>query len=102
MCGRGGGGGGYVVFFFFFKQKTAYEMCGRNWSSDVCSSDLFPQRSGFAEGTVGRLPTDSLQNSGLSASLPKTTAHPAEDAHGQYLVICLRTNDLHLDRKSVV
>ena len=29
-----------VFFFFFFKQKTAYEMCGRDWSSDVCSSDL--------------------------------------------------------------
>ena len=29
-----------VLFFFFFKQKTAYEMCGRDWSSDVCSSDL--------------------------------------------------------------
>ena len=28
------------IFFFFFKQKTAYEMCGRDWSSDVCSSDL--------------------------------------------------------------
>ena len=29
---------------FFFKQKTAYEMCGRDWSSDVCSSDLSPHR----------------------------------------------------------
>ena len=29
-----------TFFFFFFKQKTAYEMCGRDWSSDVCSSDL--------------------------------------------------------------
>ena len=29
------------IFFFFFKQKTAYEMCGRDWSSDVCSSDLY-------------------------------------------------------------
>ena len=36
----GGGGGGVCCFFFFFKQKTAYEMCGRDWSSDVCSSDL--------------------------------------------------------------
>ena len=27
--------------FFFFKQKTAYEMSLRDWSSDVCSSDLF-------------------------------------------------------------
>src|SRR3546814_1134410 len=25
---------------FFFKQKTAYEMRIRDWSSDVCSSDL--------------------------------------------------------------
>src|SRR3546814_8099466 len=27
--------------FFFFKQKTAYEMRIRDWSSDVCSSDLY-------------------------------------------------------------
>src|SRR5216110_718727 len=26
--------------FFFFKQKTAYEISSRDWSSDVCSSDL--------------------------------------------------------------
>src|SRR3546814_11318235 len=29
------------AFFFFFKQKTAYEMRISDWSSDVCSSDLF-------------------------------------------------------------
>src|ERR1043166_7951432 len=28
------------IFFFFFKQKTAYEFPKRDWSSDVCSSDL--------------------------------------------------------------
>ena len=28
--------------FFFFKQKTAYEIKECDWSSDVCSSDLFP------------------------------------------------------------
>src|SRR3546814_6070140 len=27
--------------FVFFKQKTAYEMRISDWSSDVCSSDLF-------------------------------------------------------------
>src|ERR1043166_9200423 len=27
-------------FFFLFKQKTAYEIPKRDWSSDVCSSDL--------------------------------------------------------------
>src|SRR3546814_10327591 len=30
-----------VRCFFFFKQKTAYEMRISDWSSDVCSSDLF-------------------------------------------------------------
>ena len=29
-------------FVFFFKQKTAYEIVSRDWSSDVCSSDLHP------------------------------------------------------------
>src|SRR3546814_2944746 len=35
------------VFCFFFKQKTAYEMRISDWSSDVCSSDLFER--GFVE-----------------------------------------------------
>src|SRR3546814_5777757 len=30
-----------VVIVFFFKQKTAYEMRISDWSSDVCSSDLW-------------------------------------------------------------
>src|SRR3546814_735572 len=32
--------GGLSSLFFFFKQKTAVEMRIRDWSSDVCSSDL--------------------------------------------------------------
>src|SRR3546814_7359065 len=33
---------GYMLMFvFFFKQKTAYEMRISDWSSDVCSSDLW-------------------------------------------------------------
>src|SRR3546814_7768171 len=32
----------FVFFYvFFFKQKTAYEMRISDWSSDVCSSDLY-------------------------------------------------------------
>src|SRR3546814_2608247 len=39
--------------FVFFMQKTAYEMRIRDWSSDVCSSDL-PVAAGFVvEGAVG-------------------------------------------------
>src|SRR3546814_1475895 len=32
------------VVVLFFKQKTAYEMRISDWSSDVCSSDLFQLR----------------------------------------------------------
>src|SRR3546814_8882418 len=39
---------------FFFKQKTAYEMRISDWSSDVCSSDLFLRQSSYGlSGGVG-------------------------------------------------
>ena len=48
----------FGIVFFFFKQKTAYEMCGRDWSSDVCSSDLRDggrgERDGWREGGMER------------------------------------------------
>src|ERR1043165_6770489 len=40
--------------FFFFKQKTAYEIRPRDWSSDVCSSDLGWAVGIFVSGLVLR------------------------------------------------
>src|SRR3546814_3401469 len=41
---------------FFFKQKTAYEMRIRDWSSDVCSSDLFgPNLENIRQAFGGRV-----------------------------------------------
>src|SRR6266498_3097977 len=31
---------GWLVFFFFFSSRRRHTRCGRDWSSDVCSSDL--------------------------------------------------------------
>src|SRR6266699_7203897 len=31
----------YFVFFFFFSSRRRHTRCGRDWSSDVCSSDLW-------------------------------------------------------------
>src|SRR2546429_3761669 len=31
---------GVVVFFFFFSSRRRHTRCSRDWSSDVCSSDL--------------------------------------------------------------
>src|SRR3546814_3966594 len=45
----------------FFKQKTAYEMRISDWSSDVCSSDLFhlPRAIGLVQRHAGGF-ADSL------------------------------------------
>src|SRR3546814_2668385 len=45
------------MFVFFFKQKTAYEMRISDWSSDVCSSDLLPDR--FTQWSSAVLATGS-------------------------------------------
>src|SRR3546814_276710 len=47
----------FVFIFFFFNQKTAYEMRISDWSSDVCSSDLYYYKrfcEQFFEGAVMR------------------------------------------------
>src|SRR3546814_14093704 len=57
---------------FFFKQKTAYEMRISDWSSDVCSSDLFPP------GKAGD------QGDGVGGML---CAHVGTRRHGGQLVV---------------
>src|ERR1044071_4987340 len=59
--------------FFFFKQKTAYEISTRDWSSDVCSSDLFCAR------TMARLP-DTPKPEMMSVVLHEA-AHNLGPAH---------------------
>src|SRR5213075_1816591 len=48
----------FFFFFFFFKQKTAYEITRRDWSSDVCSSDLLTPLALVTLGVVA--PPDVL------------------------------------------
>src|SRR2546422_7544102 len=52
---------GYCYFFFFFSSRRRHTRCSRDWSSDVCSSDLFGWRR-FANrrelaGCLGLAPT---------------------------------------------
>src|SRR3546814_16512562 len=51
--------------FFFFKQKTAYEMRISDWSSDVCSSDLW---------TLARVPFSAASASRADSSLAASTS----------------------------
>src|SRR5690554_7573625 len=36
---------------FFFSSRRRHTRCGRDWSSDVCSSDLRPQRQRWLSAT---------------------------------------------------
>src|SRR3546814_8443061 len=46
------------LLFFVFKQKTAYELRMSDWSSDVCSSDLFAYRNVPPPALPPRPPAD--------------------------------------------
>src|SRR3546814_6283801 len=46
------------LIFFFFKQKTAYEMRISDWSSDVCSSDLWFANAAYSERRNARRQAD--------------------------------------------
>src|SRR2546429_2500185 len=78
-----------LFFFFFFSSRRRHTRCSRDWSSDVCSSDLhvteldvgslrsrtpfgLVERDGLAGGRVGKRPAGggiphcSLQRGGRS------------------------------------
>src|SRR5213594_3490164 len=56
----------FFFFFFFFKQKTAYEISVRDWSSDVCSSDLDLEAGVYLEEVEGaRGVQDELDGAGV-------------------------------------
>src|SRR3546814_11467583 len=62
--------------FFFFKQKTAYEMRISDWSSDVCSSDLY-LRDGQAVRKFEELLGRGIEHDGGGAMGHLRHAHSA-------------------------
>src|SRR2546429_10002259 len=57
-----------VLVFFFFSSRRRHTRCSRDWSSDVCSSDL-------TTGTLESLESSDTIADGLRASLsPRTFA----------------------------
>src|SRR5687768_18269078 len=50
----------FICFFFFFSSRRRHTRCSRDWSSDVCSSDLAAEsQRGFGAHTAKR---DRTQN----------------------------------------
>src|SRR3546814_4258137 len=58
--------------FFFFKQKTAYEMRISDWSSDVCSSDLFHSSRWSTTCATSSAPSLLAGSTAAPASRPTT------------------------------
>src|SRR2546429_4153921 len=65
----------YVLFFFFFSSRRRHTRCSRDWSSDVCSSDLSLldiESAGFAASSCldrGQAqPTPTLLTAGRDGS----------------------------------
>src|SRR2546422_7315117 len=47
------------VFFFFFSSRRRHTRCSRDWSSDVCSSDLTPHLAAARRLRAIELPQDA-------------------------------------------
>src|SRR3546814_5172913 len=86
----------YIVFFF--KQKTAYEVRISDWSSDVCSSDLFVgdnpikpvkfARGGIARARRGGIPAILAEGGHDEAVIP--LSGPYAPRGGSPMVIVLQ------------
>src|SRR3546814_11409517 len=78
---------GWWMLCFLFKQKTAYEMRISDWSSDVCSSDLFSARGRDMAANAGAvdhvLPVvgQAQVDQCLKQGIPDTLLGPATEAH---------------------
>src|SRR4030042_4057762 len=84
--------GVYVFFVFFFPSRRRHTRCSRDWSSDVCSSDLCLPLPGlsivhparfkldllniiFGEGMSSRLFTEIRDRLGLAYSIQSYADH---------------------------
>src|SRR5438128_12108027 len=51
----------HLFFFFFFSSRRRHTRCYRDWSSDVCSSDLWTSAAlGDQQAEVQRIALDPL------------------------------------------
>ena len=70
--------GQHRVVFFFCKQKTAYEIRNCDWSSDVCSTDLYTHYS-TTSARCSSLPLQPTTPAHFP-SLPLKTTTPARNS----------------------
>src|SRR2546429_5914375 len=94
----------YFCFFFFFSSRRRHTRCSRDWSSDVCSSDLFPpwcRPQGCRELELicigHRLETRAVRvTSWLEDRDRKSTRLNSSHGYISYAVFCLKKKNKRL------
>src|SRR5687768_13404914 len=69
------------LFFFFFSSRRRHTRCSRDWSSDVCSSDLgqigsqanFTKRFGWGNISLGGSGNQSISDGSVQLTAPSFT-----------------------------
>src|SRR5690554_6984287 len=87
----------YIYFYFFFSSRRRHTRCGRDWSSDVCSSDLKLNSDGYIDRSWADMSSYFLQGTFLEKNtLIKALLFGGKQKTYQ------AWNGLEQDRKSVV
>src|SRR6266498_450305 len=72
------------MFFFFFSSRRRHTRCGRDWSSDVCSSDLWVLAVRLA-GSPALVAADETGLGAATGGGGRFTAVRAEEAHAFWM-----------------
>src|SRR5690554_7701866 len=90
-----------LMYFFFFSSRRRHTRCGRDWSSDVCSSDLVvdgvdaaPEQAGLA-ARVGHHHHAVLAQTSLQAAAVAVEGH----RHGIALQVLERSEERRVGKE---
>src|SRR6266498_168150 len=74
------------LFFFFFSSRRRHTRCGRDWSSDVCSSDLagIGRRWWAPNSTAATWPTVHTSRPAARRTAPRSSQIPSVAGYSAY------------------
>src|SRR5690554_7361524 len=103
----------FFFFFFFFSSRRRHTRCGRDWSSDVCSSDLNTPSFEPNRVSAPALGWEKLQKSfeeevlppsenilaGSAQNIPETDLYPEHYQYKQrYIVTSVKSGLMIIDQ----
>src|SRR5216684_8956025 len=85
------------MFFFFFSSRRRHTRCSRDWSSDVCSSDLFQfKHMGVFRLNPAGLDAETLELELIDFGLEELGETTGEKGEPQLLMRCAFADFGHL------